>query len=69
MLGVVMLIFIVAFIIFRFLKYRYNYIPPDDLERQVKEALKDVLIDVKDDARSIDLTNNRRLKFQVHYAH
>ncbi|VDK82523.1 unnamed protein product, partial [Litomosoides sigmodontis] len=48
-----------------FLKYRYNYEPPDDLESQVKEAVNEVLVSVSDDIRSIDLTKNRRLKFQL----
>ncbi|KAL3995137.1 Ribosomal subunit 39S family protein [Acanthocheilonema viteae] len=48
-----------------FLKYRYNYKPPDDLESQVKEAVNEVLIDINDDIRSIDLTKDRRLKFQL----
>ncbi|VDN00646.1 unnamed protein product, partial [Onchocerca ochengi] len=48
-----------------FLKYRYNYQPPDDLENQVKEAINKFLADVNDDIRSIDLTKNRRLKFQL----
>lgn len=55
--------------IFRFLRYRYNYKPPVDLESQVKKAVDEVLVDASDDVRSIDLTKNRRLKFQVSFVH
>uniref|UniRef100_A0A915PWS7 Large ribosomal subunit protein mL50 n=1 Tax=Setaria digitata TaxID=48799 RepID=A0A915PWS7_9BILA len=48
-----------------FLKYRYNYEPPDNLENQVKEIISEILIDLSDDIRSIDITKNRRLKFQL----
>ncbi|VDN91799.1 unnamed protein product [Brugia pahangi] len=48
-----------------FLKYRYNYKPPSDLEDQVKEAVNAVFENVNSDVRSIDLTKNRHLKFQL----
>ncbi|VDN21644.1 unnamed protein product [Gongylonema pulchrum] len=48
------------------MKYRYNYTPPADLENQVREAAEQVYLIAKgEDIRSIDLTKDRRLKFQL----
>ncbi|KAM3718723.1 39S ribosomal protein L50 [Dirofilaria immitis] len=49
-----------------FLKYRYNYKPPDDFKDQVKEVVAEIFVDVSDDnIRNIDLTKDRHLKFRL----
>lgn len=49
-----------------FLKFRYSYEPPDDLDDQIEKVTNEVRpLGEGEELRKIDLTQDRRLKFQL----